>query len=190
VWLWVAFVLGLAICILWSFVQPLLWASVAPASRSLRASVNGTVVVGLFDGILIGIIGAIAGVAHPEVWGAQTGLLAIVPFLGYVAAVGLALTILGSGSAITASTVLGVACLILFIGDKIVRPLLVGNATELRFVWVLLGSLGGIELLGLPGLFIGPVVLTLAGALWRERAEGIRRESPTPSNPSRSVSQA
>jgi len=33
-----------------------------------------------------------------------------------------------------------------------------------------MGSLGGLELLGLLGLFVGPVVLALGGALWRDWA--------------------
>jgi len=56
--------------------------------------------------------------------------------------------------------------------DKIVRPLLVRGSMKLGFLWVLLGSLGGLETLGLLGLFVGPVALALGGALWREWRDG------------------
>jgi predicted PurR-regulated permease PerM len=138
------------------------------ATRSLRAMVNGTLVVGLFDGILIGIISALAGVQHPEVWGAMTGVLAVIPFAGYVVVAGVAVALMAETSAFAGLAVLAVGTVILFLGDKVVRPLLVGRATQLGFVWVLMGSLGGLAITGLLGVFLGPVVLSLAGAVWNE----------------------
>ena len=43
-----------------------------------------------------------------------------------------------------------------------------GEVTHLRFVWFLMACLGGFEVLGLVGLVIGPVVLTLARELWEQ----------------------
>ena len=40
------------------------------------------------------------------------------------------------------------------------------DGIRLRFVWILMGCLGGFEVLGLIGLVLGPVVLTLARELW------------------------
>ena len=57
-----------------------------------------------------------------------------------------------------------------------VRPILIGSSTQLGFVWVLMGTLGGLELLGFIGIFVGPVVLALAGALWSERTTRINRD--------------
>src|SRR5262249_21661695 len=54
-------------------------------TRAVRASVNSILVVGLFDGFSTGIAYAIVGVPHAIVWAAITGLLALVPLLGYVA---------------------------------------------------------------------------------------------------------
>jgi predicted PurR-regulated permease PerM len=139
------------------------------ATRSVRVNVASTLVVGVFDGVLAGITYAIAGVQHAEFWGALTGLFAVVPFLGYVAVIGVAM-VLAAGSAATAAwAVFIVGAMILFVGDKVVRPILVGGATQLGFVWVLMSTLGGVELMGLLGIFVGPVVLTLAAAVWRER---------------------
>ena len=138
---------------------------------ALRATVNGMVAVGLFDGVLTGLTYALAGVDHPEVWGAVTGLFAMIPFLGYVAVAGVALALIAKGATTVAWAVCALGAVVLFAGDKIVRPMLVGNAAKLGFVWVLMGSLGGLELLGPLGLFLGPVVLALANALWREQTK-------------------
>ncbi len=138
------------------------------AIRAVRATVNGMVVVALFDGVLTGITYALAGVQRAEVWAAVTGLFAMVPFLGYVAVAGVALALAARGAVLAALVIWALGFLVLFAGDKIVRPLLVGGAVRLGFVWVLMGSLGGLELLGLLGLFVGPVVLALGGALWHD----------------------
>jgi predicted PurR-regulated permease PerM len=138
------------------------------AIRAVRATVNGMVVVALFDGVLTGITYALAGVQRAEIWGAVTGLFAMIPFLGYAAVAGVALALAARGAVMAALVVCGLGLAVLFAGDKIVRPMLVGGAVRLGFVWVLMGSLGGLELLGLLGLFVGPVVLALGGALWHD----------------------
>ena len=51
------------------------------ATRAVRASVNGMLVVALFGGFATGVAYAIVGVPNPAVWGAITGALALVPFL-------------------------------------------------------------------------------------------------------------
>jgi hypothetical protein len=63
-----------------------------------------------------------------------------------------------------------------FTGDKVVRPILIGTSTQLGFVWVLMGTLGGLEFLGFIGIFVGPAVLSLAGELWRERTRKVERD--------------
>jgi predicted PurR-regulated permease PerM len=143
------------------------------ATRAVRASVNSMLVVSLFDGAATGVVYAIAGVPHAVVWAAITGLLALVPFLGYAAVVALTLQLALTASATPPLLVFGLGCLVLFCGDKIVRPVLARDGIRLRFVWVLMGCLGGFEVLGLIGLVIGPVVLTLARELWEQHVRDV-----------------
>ena len=137
------------------------------ATRALRASVNSMLVVGLFVGLASGVAYAIAGVPHAAVWAAITGSLALVPFLGYAAVAVLTLQLAMTGAATPALLAFWMGCAVLFLGDKVVRPAVVRGGTRLPFVWVLMGCLGGFEALGLVGLVIGPVVLTLASELWQ-----------------------
>jgi predicted PurR-regulated permease PerM len=149
------------------------------AIRGLRATMSSTLIVGVFDGVLIGTVCWMAGLPDAYVWGTLTGLLAAIPFLGYVAVFGAFLALVGGGSAVAAWAFLATGAVILFTGDKVVRPILVGSSTQLGFVWVLMGTIGGLELLGFIGIFVGPVVLALAGELWRERTTGINRDRTT-----------
>jgi predicted PurR-regulated permease PerM len=137
---------------------------------AIRATVNGLVLVGIGEGILIAIAYAIAGLPSPALWGAATGILAIVPFgapLIYLAAAGL-LAADGNAGAALGVAVWGSA--VLLVADHFVRPNIIGNATRLPFLAVLFGILGGVELFGLVGLFLGPVVMVMAITLWREAA--------------------
>ena len=59
-----------------------------------------------------------------------------------------------------------------FVADHFVRPILIGGATRLPFLWVLIGILGGVETLGLLGLFVGPATMAVLVMLWRELVEG------------------
>jgi len=147
------------------------------AARAVRASANSMLIVALFDGLACGIAYAIAGVPQPVTWAAITGLLALVPFVGYGAVAALALELALSGASTAALLSLAFGSVILFFGDKVVRPLAARKGTHLGFVWVLMGCLGGFEALGLVGVVIGPVVLTLARELWAER---MRRPDAAP----------
>jgi predicted PurR-regulated permease PerM len=138
------------------------------ATGALRSSVNSMLIVGLFDGCATGLVYAIAGVTHAALWGAITGLLALIPFLGYVAVTALAFKLAMMGATTPALVSFSLGCVVLFCGDKIVRPVVAGEGTHLRFVWFLMACLGGFEVLGLVGLVIGPVVLTLTRELWEQ----------------------
>lgn len=120
-------------------------------------------IVALFDGVAGGIAYAVAGVPQPITWAAITGLLALVPFVGYGAVAALALELAMTGASTAALVSLAFGCAILFFGDKVVRPLAAREGTHLGFAWILMACLGGFEALGLVGVVTGPVVLTLAG---------------------------
>lgn len=139
------------------------------ATRALRATVNSMLIVGLFDGVATSIVYAIAGVPHVGLWAAIIGSLALVPFLGYLAVAAVTLQLAMTGAATSALTSFGFGCVVLFCGDKIVRPMVSRDGTRLRFVWVLIGCLGGFEVLGLAGLVIGPVLLALMRELWQRQ---------------------
>lgn len=145
------------------------WAHYAQkVPTAIRATVNGLVLVGLAEGVLIGIAYGIAGLASPALWAFGTGVLAIIPFGAPIAFLSAAALLLFNGSVPGAIGVTIAGTIVLFIADHFVRPSMIGNATRLPFLAVLFGILGGVETLGLVGLFIGPVVMVLFMTLWHE----------------------
>jgi predicted PurR-regulated permease PerM len=135
---------------------------------AIRATVNGLVLVGLAEGLLLGIAYEFANVPSAVLWAFATGVLAIIPFGAPLAFGAVAAILLFGGNVVGAVAVLAWGVVVLFVADHFVRPTIIGNATKLPFLAVLLGILGGVETLGLIGLFVGPVVITLFVTLWHE----------------------
>jgi len=135
---------------------------------SVHGTVDGLVLVGLGEGIVLGVSYAVAGVPHPTVLGALTAVAAMVPFGGPIAATIAAVFLLTQGSTIGALVLLVCGLAVTFSADHFIRPALIGGATHLPFLWVLLGILGGLEVWGFLGLFVGPAAMAALILLWRE----------------------
>ena len=140
--------------------------------RAIRGTVNGLVIVGLGEGVMMGFVYELAGVPHPVLLGLLTGLLSVVP-LGSMLAIALAAGLVAAGQGdgggmVAAVVVFGVGAVVVFVADHWVRPVLIGGSTRLPFAWVLLGILGGIEAFGLIGLVLGPALMAAVLLLWRE----------------------
>lgn len=141
-------------------------------TRAVRAAVSSMLFVGLFDGCATALAFALAGAPRALVWAAITGALAAVPFLGYaaVAAMALSLAIKGATTPALLSSISG--AVVLLCGDKVVRPLVARGGIRLPFAWVLIGCVGGFGALGMPGLVMGPLALSLAHEMWERELRG------------------
>ena len=125
---------------------------------------------GIGEGFILGVAYVIAGVPHPTLFGLFTAVAAMVPFGAAVAFGIAALVLLVQGSVVSAIVIGVLGMVVTFIADHFVRPVLIGGATRLPFLWVLLGILGGVETWGLLGLFLGPAIMAALMLLWREWA--------------------
>ena len=139
--------------------------------QAVLATVNGLVLVGLGEGALIGIAYIIAGLPHPVSVAALTGVLAVIPFGAPIAFGAAALYLAASGSTIAAAAVFCFGLVVVFVADHAIRPVIIGGAARLPFLWVLLGILGGLETFGIIGLFLGPAIMAALISLWRDWTE-------------------
>lgn len=135
---------------------------------ALRATVNGTIVVSVGVGVLMGVCYALVGLSGPTLLGFITAFAAMIPFVVPVVFVIVSLILLSSGSMISAVIVIVWGTVVMFIADHFVKPVLIGGAIQLPFLAVLIGILGGVETLGLLGLFVGPMIMVLFITLWYE----------------------
>jgi predicted PurR-regulated permease PerM len=135
---------------------------------AVHGTVNGLVLVGLAEGILIGISYVVVGLPYAVPVAALTAVAAVIPFGAPVVFCAAALYLLAQSDLAAAVIVLGTGFFVVFIADHFVRPVLIGGAARLPFLWVLLGILGGLESFGVLGLFVGPAVMAALISLWRE----------------------
>jgi predicted PurR-regulated permease PerM len=138
---------------------------------AVRGTVNGLVLVGLVEGVLLGIAYAATGLAHAALFGLVTAVLATVPFGAPVVFIACALYLFAQAKTTAAIVLLVVGFVVTFVADHFVRPILIGSTTRLPFLWVLLGILGGLESFGLIGLFIGPAIMSVLITMWRDGAD-------------------
>jgi predicted PurR-regulated permease PerM len=135
---------------------------------AVHGTVDGLVLVGLGEGLLLGIAYALAGVPHPTSFGVLTALAAMIPFGAALLFIIATLLLLVNGTLVGAIAVFAAGVVVTFAADHFVRPVLIGGATRLPFLWVLLGILGGVAVWGLFGLFFGPALMAALMLLWRE----------------------
>jgi predicted PurR-regulated permease PerM len=141
-------------------------------SRVVPATISSTVigmgVIALGEGVILGIAYAIAGVPSPVALGVITGFMALIPGGAPLAFTLVSLYLFGSGHVIEGIALFMWGSIELFIVDKTLRPRLVGGPIKLPFLPTFFGLIGGVQTMGLVGLFIGPVLMALLVAIWKE----------------------
>ena len=136
--------------------------------RSVRGTIDGLVLVGIGEGAVMAVVYMVAGVPHPLLLGLFTAFAAMLPF-GASVLFGIgAVMLIGQGAIGWGVGVFVAGLVVVFIADHFIRPVLIGGSTRLPFLWVLIGILGGVESLGLLGLFVGPATMATLIMLWRD----------------------
>jgi len=131
-----------------------------------RATLKGTLVVGVVQGMLGGLAFWIVGVPSPAIWGLLMVLLSIIPLVGSALVwlpAGIILLLIGQVWQGVFLLVVGFG--VISIIDNILRPKLVGKDTQMHPLIVFFATLGGISFFGLPGFIIGPIIVSLFMAL-------------------------
>ena len=136
---------------------------------AIRGTVNGTIVVAIGEGALIGLGYVIAGVPNALLFTVLTAAFAMLPFGAWAAFTAAALTLgISGGEPWAAFAVFGWGALVMLAGDNFVWPTLVGGAARLPFLFAFVGIFGGLATFGLLGLFLGPVIMAALLTIWRE----------------------
>jgi predicted PurR-regulated permease PerM len=152
---------------------------------AVHGTVSGLVLVGLAEGVVLGVVYFFAGLPYPASIGALTGIAAVIPFAAPVVFTLAGLYLVVVGKMVAGIVVVVAGSVVVFVADHVVRPVLIGGAARLPFLWVLLGILGGLETLGFLGLFLGPAVMAALVALWREWTELHPQAEPARPAPAR-----
>jgi len=127
-----------------------------------RATVKGTLVIGIIQGTLGGLGFAVAGIDAAVFWGAVMAVLSVLPGIGATLVWAPAVVyLLMSGQTVTGLGLLVWCAGVVGTVDNFLRPMLVGRDTEMPDLLILLSTLGGLVLFGASGLVLGPMLAAL-----------------------------
>jgi len=144
--------------------------------ETLGAIVYGTLAVAILQGTLTGLAFRVLGVSSPVLWAMVTALCALVPVIGTgIVLVPAILMLLFSGHWIKGVILLAWGIAVVHPIDNVLRPYLIGERTKLSTLFVFLSLLGGLQAFGMSGIFLGPVILSSAMALFEFLREEVRR---------------
>jgi len=135
-------------------------------SSTITTNVYGGVVVGALQGTLTGVSFWALGLSSPVLWGVVTGVLSLVPIFGSaIVWVPTSVVLLLTGHFVKAVILIGLGAGLIGTIDNVVRPLIIHKSLRLHPIFVFFSILGGIQFFGVLGLFVGPVVVSVAAAL-------------------------
>ena len=138
------------------------------AGATTSAVVVGLVLTALAQGILAGLGYWVAGVKAPVLMAALTVLIALIPFGTPFVWGSIGIWLLLNGQTAAGIGLLLWGTLVVSWVDNLIRPMVISSATRIPFILVMFGVLGGLAAFGMVGLFIGPVILAILMAVWRE----------------------
>ena len=144
---------------------------IAAIGTTTKAVLYGLVLTAFAQGVLAGIGYWFAGVRAPVLFGAFTALIALMPFGTPFVWGSLGAWLLFTGKTLEGIGLLLWGTLVVSWVDNLIRPLVISSATHIPFLLVMFGVIGGLAAFGLIGMFVGPVIVAVLMAVWREWLE-------------------
>lgn len=131
------------------------------------ASVYGVLVIAVVQGALGGLAFWALGLPSAVLWSVAMMFLSLIPVTGaFVVWVPAAIYLAVSGAWISAILLTLWGTLVIGMIDNFLRPKLVGERAKLHELFIFFAVLGGLQVFGLLGIVLGPVVLAIAIALF------------------------
>lgn len=132
-----------------------------------RATLKGSLMIGILQGGLAGGAFAVVGIDNAVFWGTVMAVLSVIPSVGSALVWLPASIILIMQGSVGAGVGLIIFCgLIVGSLDNFLRPILVGKDTKMHELMIFFGTLGGILMFGISGIFIGPLIASLFITIW------------------------
>lgn len=142
-----------------------------------RATLKGTLVVGLVQGTLGGLLFWVLGIGAPVFWGAVMTVLSLLPAVGAaIVWAPAALILLLTGEVVRGLVLIAGGVLLIGLADNALRPLLVGRDTAMPDFLILISTLGGLAVFGLTGVVIGPLIAAFFLTVWQMFADEYAEE--------------
>jgi len=131
---------------------------------TIRSVTSGILGVALIQSILAGLGFLIAGLPGAGVWTIaflvaavlQVGVVVLIPAVIYMFTI----------ASVSKAVIFLAWCIVVALIDNFLKPLLLGRGVEVPTAVIFLGAIGGFVALGLVGLFVGAIVLSVGYKLF------------------------
>ncbi len=132
-----------------------------------RATLKGTILIGVAQGLLGGVAFWAVGIDGAIFWGTVMTVLSIIPGVGGALVWVPAAIILMTSGEIWRGIALALLCA-LIVGrvDNVLRPRLVGQDTKMHELLIFFSTLGGLMFFGAMGFILGPILAALFVTAW------------------------
>lgn len=135
--------------------------------ETLSAVVQGALVTAFVQGVLAGIGFWIVGVRFAVLLGGATAFFSLLPFAGPLIWLSVVVYLAFETAYWKAFFMLAWGTLIVSTADNVLRPLIIGNRTQIPTVFLFFGILGGLQAYGFLGVFLGPALIAILVAFVR-----------------------
>ena len=133
----------------------------------VRATIKGDLLVAALQGALGGLIFWLLGIHAPVLWAVVMAVLSLLPVLGSAFIwFPVAVYMMATGAIWQGMVLMGFGALVIGLIDNLLRPMLVGRDAKLPDYVVLLSTLGGLQLFGVSGFVLGPVIAAVFITVW------------------------
>ena len=144
-------------------------------STTVVANFYGGIAVGAAQGTLTALAFWTLGIDAPVVWGFVTAVFSLLPMVGSAAVwLPASIVLLATGHMLKGLILLGLGAGVIGLADNVIRPWIVSETARLHTVYVFFALLGGVQIFGVMGLFLGPVILSITAALLGMLQEDLR----------------
>ena len=141
-----------------------------------KATIKGTLVIGVIQGSLGGLLLWAVGYTSPIFWSVVMAVFSILPGVGvFVVLFPAALILIQEGSYLAAGIIV-LCCVAIGLLDNVLRPWLIGKDLKMHDLVIVISTLGGIGLFGLTGFVVGPILASSVMALLHLYEEMYQKE--------------
>ena len=145
---------------------------------TIRSVTTGILGVALIQTVCAGLGFLLVGLPGAGLWAmifliaavVQVGMLVLIPAVIYVFTI----------ASTTKAVVFLVWCIIVALMDNVLKPMLLGRGVEVPIAVVFLGAIGGFMAMGIIGLFVGAILLSVGHTLflaWLEGAAAVNQST-------------
>ena len=136
---------------------------IARIDAAIQANVVGVLAVAAVQGSLLGLALWALGLSSPILWASIAAICSAVPLVGSgVVWVPATIYLFISGSWIKGLILLGWSAGVVSLADNLIRPWILSGRVNLSPLVLFFALLGGVEVFGPLGIFLGPLIVSLA----------------------------